>query len=52
MQKITLKAKQNNINNNTETESKKKDFEIKINFLNSKQEKKKDEVIDAEVEND
>lgn len=47
-----LVAIQNNINNNTETESKKKDFEIKINFLNSKQEKKKDEVIDAEVEND
>ena len=46
-----LVAIQNNINNNTETESKKKDFEIKINFLNSKQEKKKDEVIDAEVEN-
>lgn len=47
-----LVAIQNNINNNTETESKKKDFEIKINFLHSKQEKKKDEVIDAEVEND
>lgn len=47
-----LVAIQNNINNNTETESKKKDFEIKINFLNSKQEKKKDEIIDAEVEND
>lgn len=46
-----LVAIQNNINNNAETESKKKDFEIKINFLNSKQEKKKDEVIDAEVEN-
>lgn len=46
-----LVAIQNNINNNTETESKKKDFEIKINFLNSKQEKKKDEIIDAEVEN-
>ena len=47
-----LVAIQNNINNNTETESKKKDFEIKINFLHNKQEKKKDEVIDAEVEND
>lgn len=47
-----LVAIQNNINNNTEAESKKKDFEIKINFLNSKQEKKKDEIIDAEVEND
>lgn len=47
-----LVAIQNNVNNNAETESKKKDFEIKINFLNSKQEKKKDEIIDAEVEND
>lgn len=50
--KAPLVAIQNNVNNNAETESKKKDFEIKINFLNSKQEKKKDEVIDAEVEND
>lgn len=47
-----LVAIQNNINNNTETESKKKDFEIKINFLNSKQEKKKDEIIDAECEDE
>ena len=30
----------------------KKPFEVKINFLHNKQEKKKDEVIDAEVEND
>ena len=43
---------QNNVNSETGANDKKKDFEIKINFLNSKQEKKKDEVIDAEVEND
>ena len=47
-----LVAIQNNVNSETGANDKKKDFEIKINFLNSKQEKKKDEVIDAEVEND
>ena len=50
--KAPLVAIQNNVNSETGANSKKKDFEIKINFLNSKQEKKKDEVIDAEVEND
>ena len=50
--KAPLVAIQNNVNSETGTNDKKKDFEIKINFLNSKQEKKKDEVIDAEVEND
>lgn len=47
-----LVAIQNNINADVKSDSDKKPFEIKINFLNSKQEKKKDEVIDAEVEND
>ena len=47
-----LVAIQNNINADAKSESNKKPFEVKINFLNSKQEKKKDEVIDAEVEND
>lgn len=50
--KAPLVAIQNNINSETGANNKKKDFEIKINFLHSKQEKKKDEVIDAEVEND
>lgn len=47
-----LVAIQNNINADAKSESNKKPFEVKINFLNSKREKKKDEVIDAEVEND
>lgn len=47
-----LVAIQNNINADAKSESNKKPFEVKINFLNSKQEKKKDEVIDAELEND
>ena len=47
-----LVAIQNNINADAKSNSDKKPFEVKINFLNSKQEKKKDEVIDAEVEND
>ena len=47
-----LVAIQNNINADTKSDSDKKPFEVKINFLNSKQEKKKDEFIDAEVEND
>ena len=47
-----LVAIQNNINADTKSDSDKKPFEVKINFLNSKQEKKKDEVIDVEVEND
>ena len=47
-----LVAIQNNINADAKSESNKKPFEVKINFLKSKQEKKKDEVIDAEVEND
>lgn len=46
-----LVAIQNNINADAKSDSDKKPFEVKINFLNSKQEKKKDEVIDAEVEN-
>ena len=50
--KAPLVAIQNNVNSETGTNDKKKDFEIKINFLHNKQEKKKDEVIDAEVEND
>ena len=47
-----LVAIQNNINADAKSDSDKKPFEVKINFLNSKQEKKKDEVIDVEVEND
>ena len=47
-----LVAIQNNINADTKSDNDKKPFEVKINFLNSKQEKKKDEVIDVEVEND
>ena len=47
-----LVAIQNNINADVKSDSDKKPFEFKINFLHSKQEKKKDEVIDAEVEND
>ena len=47
-----LVAIQNNINADAKSESNKKPFEVKINFLHNKQEKKKDEVIDAEVEND
>ena len=50
--KAPLVAIQNNINADAKSENNKKPFEVKINFLNSKQEKKKDEVIDAEVEND
>lgn len=50
--KAPLVAIQNNVNSETGSNDKKKDFEIKINFLHNKQEKKKDEVIDAEVEND
>ena len=50
--KAPLVAIQNNVNSETGANDKKKDFEIKINFLHSKQEKKKDEVIDVEVEND
>ena len=49
--KAPLVAIQNNVNSETGANDKKKDFEIKINFLHNKQEKKKDEVIDAEVEN-
>ena len=47
-----LVAIQNNINNNTETESKKKDFEIKINFLHNKKSKNDSEIIDAECEDE
>ena len=47
-----LVAIQNNINADTKSDSDKKPFEVKINFLHNKQEQKKDEVIDAEVEND
>ena len=47
-----LVAIQNNINADAKSDSDKKPFEVKINFLNSKQEKKKDEFIDVEVEND
>ena len=47
-----LVAIQNNINADTKSDSDKKPFEVKINFLHNKQEKKKDEFIDAEVEND
>ena len=47
-----LVAIQNNINADAKSDSDKKPFEVKINFLHNKQEKKKDEVIDAEVEND
>ena len=37
-------------NADAKSDSDKKPFEVKINFLNSKQEKKKDEVIDVEDE--
>ena len=47
-----LVAIQNNINADAKSDSDKKPFEVKINFLHNKQEKKKGEVIDAEVEND
>ena len=47
-----LVAIQNNINADAKSDSDKKPFEVKINFLHNKQEKKKDEVIDVEVEND
>lgn len=47
-----LVAIQNNINADTKSNSNKKPFEVKINFLHNKQEKKKDEVIDVEIEND
>lgn len=47
-----LVAIQNNINADAKSDGDKKPFEVKINFLHNKQEKKKDEVIDAEVEND
>ena len=47
-----LVAIQNNINADAKSDSDKKPFEVKINFLHNKQEKKKDEFIDAEVEND
>lgn len=50
--KAPLVAIQNNINNNTETESKKKDFEIKINFLHNKKSKNDSEIIDAECEDE
>ena len=50
--KAPLVAIQNNVNSETGANDKKKDFEIKINFLNSKQEKKKDEVIGAECEDE
>ena len=50
--KAPLVAIQNNINADAKSESNKKPFAVKINFLHDKQEKKKDEVIDAEVEND
>ena len=50
--KAPLVAIQNNVNSETGANNKKKDFEIKINFLHNKKEKKRDEVIDAEVEND
>ena len=47
-----LVAIQNNINADTKSDSDKKPFEVKINFLHNKQEKKKDEVIDAECEDE
>lgn len=50
--KSPLVAIQNNINAGAKSDSGKKPFEVKINFLHNKKEKKKDEVIDAEVEND
>ena len=50
--KAPLVAIQNNVNSETGADNKKKDFEIKINFLHNKQEKKKDEVIDAECEDE
>ena len=47
-----LVAIQNNINADAKSDSDKKPFEVKINFLHNKQEKKKDEVIDAECEDE
>ena len=47
-----LVAIQNNINADAKSDSDKKPFQVMINILHSKQEKKKDEVIDAECEDE
>ena len=48
--KAPLVAIQNNVNSETGANDKKKDFEIKINFLHNKKSKNDSEIIDAECE--
>ena len=50
--KAPLVAIQNNVNSETGANDKKKDFEIKINFLHNKKSKKDSEIIDAECEDE
>ena len=50
--KAPLVAIQNNVNSETGTNDKKKDFEIKINFLHNKKSKNDSEIIDAECEDE
>ena len=50
--KAPLVAIQNNVNSETGANDKKKDFEIKINFLHNKKSKNASEIIDAECEDE
>ena len=50
--KAPLVAIQNNVNSETGVNDKKKDFEIKINFLHNKKSKNDSEIIDAECEDE
>ena len=50
--KAPLVAIQNNVNSETGANNKKKDFEIKINFLHNKKSKNDREIIDAECEDE
>lgn len=50
--KAPLVAIQNNVNSETGENHKKKDFEIKINFLHNKKSKNDSEIIDAECEDE
>ena len=50
--KAPLVAIQNNVNSETGANNKKKDFEIKINFLHNKKSKNDSEIIDAEGEDE
>ena len=50
--KAPLVAIQNNVNSETGANDKKKDFEIKINFLHNKKSKNDSEIIDAECEDE